>query len=449
MATPRPRGFSAWRALSLLLLLLVAACGGSEPGPLAATPVQLRTTPDRPIATLELHNPSDQSQSISKIHLGGKDWDGFVILGDTLPSRVPAGGSVSIRLRADPNSFRQRDAAGDFVAYTTATAEVRYADPQGKRVVPVSFDAPSQWSAQLLASIAAALLLCGAAWLALRRPCPSASQANAEIPARALAAAVAAAVLAFAFVPFGDALCFEELGRLSSESAVAQCRDGLGGTPLQVALVPGSLLLWLVVMAFGTLPLLHGRPGARSTVPLESTSLDLARVLVVLIVLAPLALAGGTLDVHELASQQIGELETVAVPAWWVFSQPLGLALLVGCAALESASADESRADGSQLECAVRRLRHHAWSAMGAALYLGAWSIPKWQGHGEVNHATLLLLGTLAFALKWAFMSGVISRGSKRNWFVETASSRDQVRIVFRWLIPLALMNLFASVLID
>ncbi|MCA9711786.1 MAG: NADH-quinone oxidoreductase subunit H, partial [Myxococcales bacterium] len=50
------------------------------------------------------------------------------------------------------------------------------------------------------------------------------------------------ALVVFAIVPFGDALCYDRLFEPLSAADVAQCADGRGGTPLQIAQIDVGLL---------------------------------------------------------------------------------------------------------------------------------------------------------------------------------------------------------------
>src|SRR5690606_16190032 len=60
------------------------------------------------------------------------------------------------------------------------------------------------------------------------------------------------ALVVFAIVPFGDALCYDRLLEPLSEADVAQCADGRGGTPLQIAQIDVGLLYYFAVASLAT-----------------------------------------------------------------------------------------------------------------------------------------------------------------------------------------------------
>ncbi|MFO7562667.1 MAG: hypothetical protein R6X02_08475 [Enhygromyxa sp.] len=437
-------GRFGWFAL-LLALLLSLACA-REDQPLWADPGLVRLDADHVAVAVEIHNVSPTVRPIGGFELRGEDWGSLRFVDDSLPRTVPANDSVVIRLEISAASLRARPGV-----YRSGRASLRFASNQHEFEVPIEFvGTEARRFGSPPPGLAIALLaLLGGAFIALAhrnsRPgllallgSPSATTPEQRF---GFAAALAAALLLIATIPFGPGLCLGRAGERVGPAELAQCRAGLGGFELTLLPASPGPWWWLVALALlaGSMAWVRARSAEASG---PSITLSLVRTIGLAIVLASFATAmapasAAAVDtvLAQLRSTSIGSL---AVPAWGLVALPLACAATVALAALPSHEAEPMGA-------ALERLERLGWAALISTLFLGGWSIPGLSDRAvpPLPHAGMLACELSMFAAKVALVERGLGALSRRIAQDQAALLRAHAR----WTIPILLANLVAVAL--
>ena len=209
------------------------------------------------------------------------------------------------------------------------------------------------------------------------------------------------AMVVFAIVPFGDALCYEHLFDVVRQADVDQCAAGRGGTPLQVAHIDIGLLFYFAIASLATWgATLAGWASYNKWAILgalrASAQMVSYEVAIGLTIVGAL-LVYGTLEPHALVHAQMGS-------AWGILLQPVAFILFFTAAIAETKRAPfdlpegESEILGYFVEYSGMRFGLFFLSefigivfvsAMVTTLFLGGWALP------------LGMFGASGFAAPW------------------------------------------------
>ncbi|MCH9686245.1 MAG: NADH-quinone oxidoreductase subunit H [Deltaproteobacteria bacterium] len=200
--------------------------------------------------------------------------------------------------------------------------------------------------------------------------------------------AVAPALLVFAIIPFGDGICYDQLFQPLSGADVAQCADGRGGTPLQVAQIDVGLLFYFAIASLATYgTALAGWSSYNKWAILGSLRASAQMIsyeVAIGLTIVGALLVYGTLEPHALVKAQ----ETTY---WGIVLQPIAFVLFftAGMAETKRAPFDIPEADseiiGYFIEYSGMRfglfylsefIETIFMAAMLATLFLGGWGLP-------------------------------------------------------------------------
>jgi NADH-quinone oxidoreductase subunit H len=196
------------------------------------------------------------------------------------------------------------------------------------------------------------------------------------------------ALVVFAIVPFGDALCYGRLLETLSQADVSQCAAGRGGTALQIAHIDVGLLYYFAVASIATFSTaLAGWASYNKWAVLgalrASAQMISYEVAIGLTIVGAL-LVYGTLEPHALVR---GQQETY----WGIVLQPVAFVLFFTAAIAETKRAPfdipegESEIIGYFIEYSGMRfglfylsefIEVIFVSALVTTLFLGGWSLP-------------------------------------------------------------------------
>ncbi len=196
------------------------------------------------------------------------------------------------------------------------------------------------------------------------------------------------ALVVFAIVPFGDALCYEHMFEALSQADVDQCADGRGGTPLQIAQIDVGLLYYFAIASLATYgTALAGWSSYNKWAILGSLRASAQMIsyeVAIGLTIVGALLVYGTLEPHALVRAQ---METY----WGIALQPIAFVLFFIAAMAETKRAPfdlpegESEIIGYFIEYSGMRfglfflgefIEVIFMSAMVATLFLGGWSLP-------------------------------------------------------------------------
>lgn len=213
--------------------------------------------------------------------------------------------------------------------------------------------------------------------------------------------ALAPAMVVFAIVPFGDALCYDHIFDVISQADVDQCAAGRGGTPLQVAHIDVGLLFYFAIASLATWgTTLAGWASYNKWAilgALRASAQMISYEVAIGLTIVGALLVYGTLEPHALVHAQ---LDT----AWGVLLQPVALVLFFTAAIAETKRAPfdlpegESEIVGYFLEYSGMRfglfflaefIEVVFVSALVTTLFLGGWALP------------LGMFGASGFAAPW------------------------------------------------
>ncbi len=261
------------------------------------------------------------------------------------------------------------------------------------------------------------------------------------------------ALVVFAIVPFGDGLCYDHLFDPLSPADVAQCADGRGGTPLQIAQIDVGLLYYFAVASLATYgTALAGWSSYNKWAilgALRASAQMISYEVAIGLTIVGALLVYGTLEPHALVKAQEGSY-------WGIVLQPLAFVLFFTAAMAETKRAPfdlpegDSEIIGYFIEYSGMRfglfflgefIEVIFMSAMLATLFLGGWGLPfgmmdaggftsplmcqlffagvgtgltimgvaAWRTSkaGELFGATVALVGVLhLFGASWSLMTG-------------------------------------------
>ncbi|WP_323137460.1 complex I subunit 1/NuoH family protein [Paraliomyxa miuraensis] len=196
------------------------------------------------------------------------------------------------------------------------------------------------------------------------------------------------ALVVFAIVPFGDALCYDRMLEPLSAADVAQCADGRGGTPLQIAQIDVGLLYYFAVASLATYgTALAGWSSYNKWAilgALRASAQMISYEVAIGLTIVGALLVYGTLEPHALVKAQESSY-------WGIALQPLAFVLFFTAAMAETKRAPfdlpegESEIIGYFIEYSGMRfglfflgefIEVIFMSAMLATLFLGGWGLP-------------------------------------------------------------------------
>ncbi|MCB9718114.1 MAG: NADH-quinone oxidoreductase subunit H [Myxococcales bacterium] len=196
------------------------------------------------------------------------------------------------------------------------------------------------------------------------------------------------ALVVFTIVPFGDALCYGHLLEPLSAADVAQCADGRGGTPLQIAQIDVGLLYYFAIASLATYgTALAGWSSYNKWAilgALRASAQMISYEVAIGLTIVGALLVYGTLEPHALVKAQEASY-------WGIALQPLAFILFFTAAMAETKRAPfdlpegESEIIGYFIEYSGMRfglfflgefIEVIFMSAMLATLFLGGWGLP-------------------------------------------------------------------------
>jgi NADH-quinone oxidoreductase subunit H len=213
---------------------------------------------------------------------------------------------------------------------------------------------------------------------------------RAHLPLYTLAPlmALVPALVVFAIIPFGDALCYGQLTDVLSNADVAQCADGRGGTPLQIAQIDVGLLYYFAIASLATYgTTLAGWASYNKWAilgALRASAQMISYEVAIGLTIVGALLVYGTLEPHALVKAQ---LET----HWGILLQPVAFILFFVAAIAETKRAPfdlpegESEIIGYFVEYSGMRfglfflaefIEIAFVSALVATIFLGGWALP-------------------------------------------------------------------------
>ncbi len=459
------RAFGTWTALLLPSLLTLSACAPDpaaaaevrvqvEPGELVFHP---ETAPVR----VTLLNEGQRPVPVQGFGISGNDWASFSIVEPLNPRMLLPGRAMSFTIAADAPTFKGTEVPSvvqsesesedfDPEAYREGQAVLEFNVAGEDRTVPLRFEDPSWIVTTLLPGVLKVMLLVMGFVMPLAslllwqerkqsammqdRVGPNMARITLGgvtirlwgllhiatdglkmffkedfIPRRAHRAlytlapvmALMPALVVFAIVPFGDALCYEHLFDVVRQADVDQCAAGRGGTPLQVAHIDIGLLFYFAIASLATWgATLAGWASYNKWAILgalrASAQMVSYEVAIGLTIVGAL-LVYGTLEPHALVHAQLQS-------SWGILLQPVAFILFFTAAIAETKRAPfdlpegESEILGYFVEYSGMRfglfflaefIEVVFVSALVTTLFLGGWALP------------LDMFGASGFAAPW------------------------------------------------
>ncbi|MEM6294443.1 MAG: complex I subunit 1 family protein [Myxococcota bacterium] len=213
--------------------------------------------------------------------------------------------------------------------------------------------------------------------------------------------ALVPALVVFAIVPFGDALCYDSLLDVVSQADVDQCAAGRGGTPLQIAKIDVGLLFYFAIASLATWgATLAGWASYNKWAilgALRASAQMISYEVAIGLTIVGALLVYGTLEPHALVHAQLDS-------AWGIVLQPVAFVLFFTAAIAETKRAPfdlpegESEIVGYFIEYSGMRfglfflsefIEIVFVSALVTTLFLGGWAMP------------LGMFGASGFAAPW------------------------------------------------
>jgi NADH-quinone oxidoreductase subunit H len=424
----------------------------AKAGDIVAEPRRVVFHPETGPVEVALVNKGDKPVALSEFRIEGADWTSFSIVDPLDAGVLGPGQRRTIRVGVDPLTLRGpgEPARGAVVAreaeeedpiepheFREGTAALVFRSGNGSTTVPLQFEDPSWvWQFLVPALIKVHLLVLAfimplaslMTWIERKQSAmmqdrvgPNMARVTVGgvtlrlwgllhiatdglkmlfkedfIPRRAHRAlynlapmfAVVPALVVFAIVPFGDALCYGQMFESLSAADVEQCAAGRGGTPMQVATIDVGLLYYFAVASLATYgTTLAGWASYNKWAILgalrASAQMISYEVAIGLTIVGGL-LCYGTLEPHALVKAQ-------EATHWGLMLQPLAFVLFFTAAIAETKRAPfdlpegESEIIGYFLEYSGMRfglfylgefIEVVFVSALVATLFLGGWTMP-------------------------------------------------------------------------
>jgi NADH-quinone oxidoreductase subunit H len=196
------------------------------------------------------------------------------------------------------------------------------------------------------------------------------------------------ALVVFAIVPFGDALCYGQLFDVVSQADVDQCAAGRGGTPLQIAKIDVGLLFYFAIASLATWgATLAGWASYNKWAilgALRASAQMISYEVAIGLTIVGALLVYGTLEPHALVHAQTATY-------WGIVLQPIAFVLFFTAAIAETKRAPfdlpegESEIIGYFIEYSGMRFGLFFLSefievifvgALVTTLFLGGWTLP-------------------------------------------------------------------------
>jgi len=414
-----------------------------------ARPTRLVLDPQTTTGKIELVNVGDRAAAVADFRIQGSDWASFSIVDPLSRRTLRPGQSLTFTVAVDPESLRGPSASVESVVadepgvalergeYRDGAATLQFSAGGQPQSVPLLFQYRSWvWTQLLPALVKVHVLALGfvlplaalLTWLerkqsALMQDRVGPNMARVSfggvtlrlwgllhiitdgikmlfkedfIPRRAhrvlygLAPllALAPAMTVFAIVPFGDALCYEQLFQVTTQADIDQCATGRGGTPLQVARIDVGLLFYFAIASLATYgTTLAGWASYNKWAVLgalrASAQMISYEVALGLTVVGAL-LVYGSLEPHALVRAQMDS-------SWGILLQPVAFILFLTAAIAETKRAPfdlpegESEIIGYFIEYSGMRfglfylsefMEVVFVSAIVTTLFLGGWALP-------------------------------------------------------------------------
>lgn len=458
------RALGPLAALLLLPALLTLSACAPDPDAAAQVRVQVEPGelvfhPDTQPIRVTILNEGQRPVPVQGFRISGNDWASFSIVEPLNPRMVMPGREMTFTVSADAPTFKGTAAPSvvateaqevDPDAYREGNATLEFNVAGQDRTVPLRFEDPSWIVTTLLPGLLKVMLLVMGFIMPLAslllwqerkqsammqdRVGPNMARITIGgltirlwgllhiatdglkmffkedfIPRRAHRAlytlapvmALMPALVVFAIVPFGDALCYEHLFDVVRQADVDQCAAGRGGTPLQVAHIDIGLLFYFAIASLATWgATLAGWASYNKWAILgalrASAQMVSYEVAIGLTIVGAL-LVYGTLEPHALVHAQ---LET----SWGILLQPVAFILFFTAAIAETKRAPfdlpegESEILGYFVEYSGMRfglfflaefIEVVFVSALVTTLFLGGWALP------------LDMFGASGFAAPW------------------------------------------------
>lgn len=414
-------------------------------------PARVVFHPETNAVEVEVVNTSDEVLQVRDFRIEGPDWEAFSFVGGIDPVALPPKGRFGFRIQVDAASLRgpppepaadplepaEEGEEVDPDAYREAKAAVLFEANGVQTSVPLQFEDPSWIWQQLVPAlikihvIVLAFIMPLASlltWMERKQSAMMQDRVGPNmarislggltlrlwgllhiatdgikmlfkedfVPRRAHRAlytlaplmAFIPALVVFAIVPFGDALCYGQLTQVLGEADVAQCAAGRGGTPLQIATVDVGLLYYFAIASLATYgTTLAGWASYNKWAilgALRASAQMISYEVAIGLTIVGALLVYGTLEPHALVEAQLAT-------HWGIILQPVAFILFFTAAIAETKRAPfdlpegESEIIGYFIEYSGMRfglfflaefIEIVFVSALVTTLFLGGWALP-------------------------------------------------------------------------
>jgi|GEM_PF-3809 len=436
----------------LACLLLVGACSpaaGDEAAAavsVSAEPGELVFHPDTAPLRVSIVNHGQRPVPVQGFRIGGHDWASFSIVEPLDGQLVMPGQPLSFTIAADAKTFKGQHVESvvegeehevDPEAYRDGEALLAFTVAGQPREVPIRFEDPSWVVTTLLPGLGKVVLLVLGFVMPLAslllwqerkqsammqdRVGPNMARITLGgltirlwgllhiatdglkmffkedfVPRRAHRAmytlapimALVPAMVVFAIVPFGDALCYSHLFDVLNQADVDQCAAGRGGTPLQVAHIDVGLLFYFAIASLATWgATLAGWSSFNKWAilgALRASAQMISYEVAIGLTIVGALLVYGSLEPHTLVHAQLDS-------AWGIALQPIAFVLFFTAAIAETKRAPfdlpegESEIVGYFIEYSGMRfglfflsefIEIVFVSALVTTLFMGGWALP-------------------------------------------------------------------------
>lgn len=440
--------------------------------PVRAEPSRVVFHPETGPVAVDLVNTSDKPVAVSELRFDGPDWEAFTLVEPMQATILRPGDRVTVRVAVDALELRgpgeptrgavveHGEVAEEVAAdeFRTGSAHLQFKAGATTATVPILFEDPSWvWTFLVPALVKVHLLVLAfimplaslLTWMERKQSAMMQDRVGPNmarisigpvtlrlwgllhiatdglkmlfkedfIPRRAHRAlytlaplfAFVPAMVVFAIVPFGDAICYGQMFESLSQADVDQCAAGRGGTPLQIAQIDVGLLYYFAIASIATYgTTLAGWASYNKWAVLgalrASAQMISYEVAIGLTIVGGL-LCYGTLEPHALVKAQ-------QVTHWGILLQPIAFILFFTAAIAETKRAPfdlpegESEIIGYFIEYSGMRfglfflaefIEIVFVSALVTTLFLGGWTLPfgilEAHGFSSTNACQLFFAG--------------------------------------------------------